>query len=71
MFNSVHLALAPLPGALAVATLVICTFFAIASGMVGAVVMLMGVMAMRPMLTPATASGWPPASSRPAAAWAS
>jgi TRAP-type mannitol/chloroaromatic compound transport system permease large subunit len=35
---------------LAVATLVICTFWGIASGLVGAVVVLMGVIAMRPML---------------------
>jgi len=33
-----------------VATLVICTFWGIASGLVGAVVVLMGVIAMRPML---------------------
>jgi TRAP-type mannitol/chloroaromatic compound transport system permease large subunit len=39
-----------LPGSLAVATLVICTFWGIASGLVGAVVVLMGVIAMRPML---------------------
>jgi TRAP-type mannitol/chloroaromatic compound transport system permease large subunit len=38
------------PGSLAVATLIICTFWGIASGLVGAVVVLMGVIAMRPML---------------------
>ena len=50
MFHSVQLAFRRLPGSLAVATLVICTFWCIASGLVGAVVVLMGVIAMRPML---------------------
>lgn len=50
MFNAVQLAFRRLPGSLAVATLVICTFWGIASGLVGAVVVLMGVIAMRPML---------------------
>ena len=50
MFHSVQLAFRKLPGSLAVATLVICTFWGIASGLVGAVVVLMGVIAMRPML---------------------
>jgi TRAP-type mannitol/chloroaromatic compound transport system permease large subunit len=50
MFYSVQLAFRRLPGSLAVATLVICTFWGIASGLVGAVVVLMGVIAMRPML---------------------
>ncbi|NDD01265.1 MAG: TRAP transporter large permease subunit [Betaproteobacteria bacterium] len=50
MFYSVQLAFRKLPGSLAVATLVICTFWGIASGLVGAVVVLMGVIAMRPML---------------------
>jgi len=50
MFHSVQLAFRRLPGSLAVATLVICTFWGIASGLVGAVVVLMGVIAMRPML---------------------
>ena len=49
MFHSVQLAFRRLPGSLAVATLVICTFWGIASGLVGAVVVLMGVIAMRPM----------------------
>jgi len=47
MFHSVQLAFRRLPGSLAVATLVICTFWGIASGLVGAVVVLMGVIAMR------------------------
>ncbi len=50
MFHSVQLAFRKLPGSLAVTTLVICTFWGIASGLVGAVVVLMGVIAMRPML---------------------
>jgi len=50
MFQSVQLAFRRLPGSLAVTTLVICTFWGIASGLVGAVVVLMGVIAMRPML---------------------
>ena len=50
MFQSVQLAFRKLPGSLAVTTLVICTFWGIASGLVGAVVVLMGVIAMRPML---------------------
>ncbi len=50
MFQSVQLAFRNVPGSLAVTTLVICTFWGIASGLVGAVVVLMGVIAMRPML---------------------
>ncbi|MBC7778516.1 MAG: TRAP transporter large permease subunit, partial [Proteobacteria bacterium] len=50
MFNSVQLAFRRLPASLAVATLMVCTFWGIASGIVGAVVVLMGVIAMRPML---------------------
>ena len=44
LFKSLHLALARLPGALAVATLVTCTIFATATGIVGAVVTLMGLL---------------------------
>ena len=50
MFYSVQLAFRRLPASLAVATLVICTFWGIASGLVGAVVVLMGVIAFNPML---------------------
>ncbi|WP_427913540.1 TRAP transporter large permease subunit [Ramlibacter sp. MMS24-I3-19] len=50
MFYSVQLAFRRLPGSLAITTLIICTFWGIASGLVGAVVVLMGVIAMRPML---------------------
>jgi hypothetical protein len=38
------------PASLAVATLIVCTFWGIASGLVGAVVVLMGVIAFNPML---------------------
>jgi TRAP-type mannitol/chloroaromatic compound transport system permease large subunit len=50
MFYSVQLAFRKVPASLAVATLVICTFWGIASGLVGAVVVLMGVIAFNPML---------------------
>ena len=50
MVHSVQLAFRSVPGSLAVTTLIICTFWGIASGLVGAVVVLMGVIAMRPML---------------------
>ena len=50
MFYSIQLAFRRLPASLAVATLVVCTFWGIASGLVGAVVVLMGVIAFRPML---------------------
>jgi TRAP-type mannitol/chloroaromatic compound transport system permease large subunit len=45
-----HLALARVPGALAVATLVTCAIFATATGIVGAVVTLMGLLALPSML---------------------
>ena len=50
MFYSIQLAFRRVPGSLAVATLVVCTFWGIASGLVGAVVVLMGVIAFNPML---------------------
>ena len=50
MFHSVQLALRRVPASLAVTTLLVCAFWGIASGIVGAVVVLMGVIAMRPML---------------------
>ena len=50
LFRSLHLAMARLPGALAVATLVTCAVFATATGIVGAVVTLMGLLALPPML---------------------
>ena len=51
MFYSVQLAFRRVPGSLAVTTLLVCAFWGIASGIVGAVVVLMGVIALRPMLT--------------------
>ena len=50
MFYAVQLAFRNVPAALAVATLLVCTFWGIASGLVGAVVVLMGVIALNPML---------------------
>ena len=50
LFSSLHLALARVPGSLAVATLVTCALFATATGIVGAVVTLMGLLALPPML---------------------
>ena len=50
MFYAVQLAFRNVPAALAVATLLVCTFWGIASGLVGAVVVLMGVIAFNPML---------------------
>ncbi|KAK67030.1 TRAP transporter, DctM-like membrane protein [Bordetella bronchiseptica 980-2] len=50
LFRSMHLALARLPGALGVATLITCAIFATATGIVGAVVTLMGLLAMPAML---------------------
>ncbi|MBL8518595.1 MAG: TRAP transporter large permease subunit [Betaproteobacteria bacterium] len=50
LFKSLHLALARVPGSLAVATLVTCAVFATATGIVGAVVTLMGLLAMPAML---------------------
>jgi TRAP-type mannitol/chloroaromatic compound transport system permease large subunit len=50
MFYSIQLAFRRVPASLAVATLVVCTFWGIASGLVGAVVVLMGVIAFNPML---------------------
>jgi len=50
MFYSVQLAFRRVPASLAVASLLVCTFWGIASGLVGAVVVLMGVIAYNPML---------------------
>src|SRR3569832_1396573 len=50
MFHSIQLAFRRVPASLAVASLVVCTFWGIASGLVGAVVVLMGVIAFNPML---------------------
>jgi TRAP-type mannitol/chloroaromatic compound transport system permease large subunit len=50
LFTSLHLALSRVPGSLGVATLVTCAVFATATGIVGAVVTLMGLLALPQML---------------------
>src|SRR5207253_8942794 len=50
LFRSLHLAAARVPGALAVATIITCAIFATATGIVGAVVTLMGLLAFPAML---------------------
>lgn len=50
LFKSLHLALARIPGSLAVATIVTCAVFATATGIVGAVVTLMGLLALPVMM---------------------
>ncbi|MBP6776778.1 MAG: TRAP transporter large permease subunit [Piscinibacter sp.] len=50
LFKSLQIALKHVPGALAVATLATCALFATATGIVGAVVTLMGVLAMPQMI---------------------
>jgi TRAP-type mannitol/chloroaromatic compound transport system permease large subunit len=50
LFKSLHLAMARVPGSLGVATLVTCAIFATATGIVGAVVTLMGLLALPAML---------------------
>ena len=50
LFHSLHLSMARVPGSLAVATLVTCAVFATATGIVGAVVTLMGLLALPAML---------------------
>jgi TRAP-type mannitol/chloroaromatic compound transport system permease large subunit len=50
LFRSLHLATSRVPGALAVATIVTCAIFATATGIIGAVVTLMGLLAFPAML---------------------
>ncbi|MCU0897696.1 MAG: TRAP transporter large permease subunit [Burkholderiales bacterium] len=50
LFKSLHLSMARVPGSLAVATIVTCAIFATATGIVGAVVTLMGLLALPAML---------------------
>jgi TRAP-type mannitol/chloroaromatic compound transport system permease large subunit len=66
LFKSLHLAMSFIPGSLAVATLATCAIFSTATGIVGAVVTLMGLLAF-----PATTSGSRPGRSRRGAASAS
>jgi len=50
LFKSLHLAISFVPGSLAVATLATCALFATATGIIGAVVTLMGLLALPSML---------------------
>jgi TRAP-type mannitol/chloroaromatic compound transport system permease large subunit len=50
LFKGLHLATARIPGSLAVATIITCAVFATASGIIGAVVTLMGLLAFPAML---------------------
>jgi len=50
LFKGLHLATVRIPGALAVATVITCAIFATASGIIGAVVTLMGLLAFPAML---------------------
>ncbi|MGH6631502.1 MAG: TRAP transporter large permease subunit, partial [Burkholderiales bacterium] len=50
LFRSLQLAMGRLPGSLAVATIITCTIFATATGIIGATVTLMGLLALPPML---------------------
>ncbi len=50
LFHSLHLATSRVPGSLAVATIITCAIFATATGIVGAVVTLMGLLAFPAML---------------------
>ena len=50
LFKSLHLAIGRIPGSLAVATLVTCAVFATATGIIGAVVTLMGLLALPAMI---------------------
>ena len=50
MFHALQLAIGGMPGALAVVTMVVCALWGIASGIVGAVVVLMGLLALPAML---------------------
>ncbi|MFN7276720.1 MAG: TRAP transporter large permease subunit [Betaproteobacteria bacterium] len=50
LFKSLELSMARVPAALAVATIATCAVFAAATGIVGAVVTLMGLLVLQPML---------------------
>jgi len=50
LFHSLQLAMRRVPASLAVATIITCAVFATATGIIGAVVTLMGLLAMKPML---------------------
>ena len=57
LFRSIQLAAGGLPGSLAIATLITCALFATATGIVGAVVTLMGLLAFPAMLRQAMTCG--------------
>jgi TRAP-type mannitol/chloroaromatic compound transport system permease large subunit len=71
LFNAIQVAVGGLPGSLAVATLLTCAMFATATGIVGAVVTLMGLLAFRPCCARATTCASPPGWCARAAASAS
>ena len=50
LFHWIQLAMRNVPASLAVATIITCALFATATGIIGAVVTLMGLLALRPML---------------------
>src|SRR3546814_286378 len=50
LFTTLNIAAGRIPGSMAVAALITCTLFATATGIVGAVVTLMGLLALKPML---------------------
>jgi TRAP-type mannitol/chloroaromatic compound transport system permease large subunit len=50
LFRGLHLATAAIPGSLAVATIITCAIFSTASGIIGAVVTVMGLLAFPAML---------------------
>lgn len=68
LFKSLHIAMARVPGSLAVATIVTCAIFATATGIVGAVVTLMGLLALPAMLKAGYSTRLSAGRLRPAAA---
>ncbi|HJQ58065.1 MAG TPA: TRAP transporter large permease subunit [Vineibacter sp.] len=50
MFHALQMAIGGIPGSLAVVTMIVCALWGIASGIVGAVVVLMGLLALPAML---------------------
>jgi len=73
LFYTIQLAARHVPGSMAVAALITCAVFATATGIIGAVVTLMGLLALPAMLKVGydTTKSSPPALSAPAARWAS
>lgn len=50
LFRAILVAAGPLPGSLALATVITCTIFAMATGIIGASVTIMGLLALPPMM---------------------